>query len=290
MPSIRVLHGWPRAAIVSAVLALGTCFALATPAHALTTLTACENNNTQKISFPAVGKSCKSGETTLTIVVNGAGPTGPTGPSGPTGAFGPTGPTGPTGTTGPKGASGVPGVSIDGPAGATGPSGPQGPSGATGPDGPTGANGPSGPSGATGAGGPVSTTVVQTASQVCNHICNANTCAVGDPVLTTAQVISQCPTGEVVVGGGFNYDGLAYLEGRVFASFSLEGSPTSSGDGWAMEDSVVEDDPDFTVTACYSVTVYAICEQGSATIVATTEPTPAVSSEGRAPLSLQKKK
>jgi hypothetical protein len=152
MLSIRVFQGRPGRAIISAVLALGACCAIAAPARAQTTLTACENNKTKKITFPAVGKSCTSGETALTIVLGGA-PTGPTGPSGPTGSSGPSGPSGPSGATGPKGATGVAGVSIVGPQGATGPSGPQGPSGASGPEGPTGTTGPSGPSGPIGPSG-----------------------------------------------------------------------------------------------------------------------------------------
>lgn len=92
MLSIRVFQGWPRDAIFSAVLVLGFCFAIAAPAQALTSLTACENNKTHKVSFPAVGKSCTSGETA--IVLGATGPQGPPGPQGPTGPAGPAGPQG----------------------------------------------------------------------------------------------------------------------------------------------------------------------------------------------------
>ncbi len=102
MPSIRVLQNRPRAAIFSAVLVLGSCFANAAPAQALTSLTACINNKNQKVRFPKVGKSCKSGETA--IVLSGAGPTGATGPTGPEGPTGTSGPSGPTGPAGPAGA------------------------------------------------------------------------------------------------------------------------------------------------------------------------------------------
>ena len=61
-------------------------------AQALTSLTACENNQTHKIRFPTVGKSCKSGETAITL--DGPGPIGPSGPSGPSGPTGPSGPPG----------------------------------------------------------------------------------------------------------------------------------------------------------------------------------------------------
>lgn len=54
--------------------------------RALTSLTACENNKTHKVSFPPVGKSCTSDESTITL--GGPGPTGPTGPTGPPGSSG----------------------------------------------------------------------------------------------------------------------------------------------------------------------------------------------------------
>ena len=57
--------------------------------QALTSLTACENNQTHKIRFPTVGKSCRSDETAITL--DGPGPIGPSGPSGPTGPSGPPG-------------------------------------------------------------------------------------------------------------------------------------------------------------------------------------------------------
>jgi hypothetical protein len=106
----------------SAALIIGFCLLLSAPAQAQTSLTACVNNKNHKVTFAAVGKSCKAGSTA--VVLNGSGPTGatgPSGPSGPSGATGPSGPSGPSGATGPTG-----------PSGASGPSGPTGPSGATG--------------------------------------------------------------------------------------------------------------------------------------------------------------
>jgi hypothetical protein len=72
--------------------------------QALTSLTACENNVTHKVSFPRVGKSCKSGETAVTL--DGPGPIGPSGPSGPSGPIGPSGAQGIQGPTGPSGPTG----------------------------------------------------------------------------------------------------------------------------------------------------------------------------------------
>ena len=81
--------------------------------HALTSLIACENNQTHRIRFPAVGKSCKSGETAITL--DGPGPIGPSGPTGPSGPSGPVGPSGAQGIQGPTGPSGAPGGGAGGP-------------------------------------------------------------------------------------------------------------------------------------------------------------------------------
>ncbi len=85
-------------------------------AQALTSLTACENDKTHKVRFPAVGMSCKSDETAITL--DALGPTGPSGPSGPQGIQGPTGPSGPPGSpggpTGPTGPSSGPSLELEG--------------------------------------------------------------------------------------------------------------------------------------------------------------------------------
>jgi hypothetical protein len=187
MTSIRLLQCRPVAVIVSAVLVVGSCFAPVGPAHALTSLIACENNKDHKITFPPVGSSCKSSETTLTILLNGGGPTGPTGPGfifegawtakaygfnsvvglngnsyvcvtagGCTSADNPSIDTADWDLMAAKGANGPSGP--QGPVGATGVAGvsivgPQGATGPSGPQGPSGASGPQGPSGDTGSTG-----------------------------------------------------------------------------------------------------------------------------------------
>jgi hypothetical protein len=79
--------------IFSAVLMVGSCFVLVGAAEAQTSLVACVNNKTHKVSFPPVGKSCNSAETAL--VLGATGPAGPPGPAGPGGPAGPAGPQGP---------------------------------------------------------------------------------------------------------------------------------------------------------------------------------------------------
>lgn len=70
--------------IFSTVLTVGAGFALAAAAQAQTSLVACVNNKTHKVSFPPVGKSCNSSETALVLGATGpAGPPGPTGPDPP---------------------------------------------------------------------------------------------------------------------------------------------------------------------------------------------------------------
>jgi len=51
MPSTRALRCWPRVAIISVVLTVGACLAIAAPAqaHDLQSLLACVNNNTQAV-------------------------------------------------------------------------------------------------------------------------------------------------------------------------------------------------------------------------------------------------
>ena len=93
MPSIRAFPCWSRFVIFSAVLMVGSCFVLVGAAEALTSLVACVNNKTHKVSFPPVGKSCNSAETAL--VLGATGPAGPPGPAGPGGPAGPAGPQGP---------------------------------------------------------------------------------------------------------------------------------------------------------------------------------------------------
>lgn len=70
---------------VIVLLILCACGLLSSTVQAQT-LIACENNKTHKVSFPPVGKSCKSDETAITLA--GPGPTGPTGPTGPPGSSG----------------------------------------------------------------------------------------------------------------------------------------------------------------------------------------------------------
>ena len=64
MQLICALQSWPRAAIVAGVPALGACFAIAAPAQALASLTACVNNKNHKVGFSALRHSCTSRETT----------------------------------------------------------------------------------------------------------------------------------------------------------------------------------------------------------------------------------
>ncbi|MGA7620795.1 hypothetical protein [Candidatus Binatus sp.] len=224
MPSIRVLRGWLRIALFSAVLALGSYFVIAAPAQAQpplavtsaasptpTALLACENNKSHAISFPDVGKSCKKGQTA--IVLDGPGPQGPPGPA--------------------------------------------------------------------------STTIVPTASQVCDCYCTAPPCDYNSP---NAEVVSQCPDGEVVVGGTYTFDFDEYYNNAFgCGAVRLAGFPTSSGDGWVMSDSCFEADSPCTEQLCYSATVYAICVQGSATVLPTVEATPSVSYDGDSASSPKKK-
>jgi len=254
MLSTRASRGRPRVALFSALLALCSCFAVAAPARALTSLTACENNKTHAITFPPVGKPCTSSETTITL--NVPGPTGPQGPEGPTGPAGPggpagspgagspgaTGPSGPTGPAGPTGTAGSPGAT--GSPGAAGPPGATGPKGATGPQGPTGPEGPPGSI--------ASETLISSTSQVCGvDFLNSSSCDSED---TTIEV--DCDAGDSVLTGGFSNDSL----GSIAEVATIEGSyPNAALNGWDVDLLLVcNDGPQ----PCINVTVYAVCASG----------------------------
>lgn len=122
------------------------------------------------------------------------GPAGETGPAGATGATGPAGPQGPAGPTGPTGAAGADGK--DGATGPQGPAGPQGPKGDTGATGAQGPMGPQGPQGPQGAAAPIEG--LETVSVLAFPSGPTNV-----PGLATLTTDAACPTGKVVVGGGF---------------------------------------------------------------------------------------
>jgi|SRR5208283_1997356 len=67
MSPIRAFQNSPRLAILSAVLAVGSYFAAAALVQAQSSLIACENNKTHAVSFPPVGKTCTSAQTTITL-------------------------------------------------------------------------------------------------------------------------------------------------------------------------------------------------------------------------------
>ncbi len=154
-------------------------------------------------------------------------PGGATGPQGPQGPVGPIGPAGPKGDTGPVGATGSQGP--QGPTGATGPAGPQGPlgpTGATGPIGPQGPKGDTGAQGATGPQGPPGMVDVQywysdwSIPAGCVYT-SSSTCGLG---------ATTCPTGTVVLGGGYIVDSTVLA---TTASFPVQapGGPS----GWAAD-------------------------------------------------------
>ncbi|WP_327064796.1 hypothetical protein [Kitasatospora sp. NBC_01302] len=125
------------------------------------------------------------------------GSPGPTGPTGPTGSLGPTGPTGPAGTIGALGSAGPAGAL--GPTGATGPTGSHGPTGPRGPTGPTGSDGATGPTGPTGALGPTGPSgVVKAPVKVFSAITPV-------PPGGSGYAIAGCPTGTVLIAGGFQF-------------------------------------------------------------------------------------
>ncbi len=136
---------------------------------------------------------CKKGEGKLSLGVSEAGAmgvVGATGPAGVTGSAGPAGPAGPMGPEGPAGKSGAAAAQGEaGPKGVTGAIGPTGPTGPAGTPGTTGTAGATGAAGATGSIGAI-VKVKET---------NKTEVALDGSVIVQAK----CPTGDILVGGGF---------------------------------------------------------------------------------------
>ncbi len=149
----------------------------------------------------------------LTGAPGPTGEVGATGPAGPQGASGPQGPMGPIGATGPQGNDGM-----VGPQGPTGAPGPAGDVGATGPAGPQGATGPQGQMGPAGPGVPAGGTAGQVLRKVdatdfntvwATPSLNVTTVVGGSVSINPGQSLALsalCPSGSVVVGGGYVTD------------------------------------------------------------------------------------
>jgi hypothetical protein len=276
---------------------LGLLLAVASRASALETLTACENNKTHAITFPDVGKTCKSDETTITVM-SGSGPTGLTGPegpsgpagatglAGPTGVIGPAGATGPSGAVGAKGPQGVQGIQgLTGITGATGPSGPSGPAGIQGPEGPEGPSGAAGtdgspgPTGPSGVSGSVITTVVQ---NVTDNDCVCSCSDIDDPdcevgFLQVYTATAQCPVGQVVIGGGGDTNNLGQ-DTDIDDISTVPGEPSADGTAWITVQATYYSLPCDT-TFCVQDTTYAVCAPGTTSSITTSVPGTSVDGE-----------
>jgi len=169
---------WRRAshpAVLAAAAAAGMLAAGAGGAVAATTagtsnvLHGCYSKADGALRLVKAGQRCKSGEIAVSWTEVGlAGPRGLIGPAGPAGGTGPIGPAGQKGATGEAGPAGA--------AGGTGPVGPVGDKGAT------GLIGPAGPAGASG-------------YEMLENQFSA-------PPSTHVIQDLQCPTNEVLLGGG----------------------------------------------------------------------------------------
>ena len=184
------------------------------------------------------GPQGPTGPTGATGETGPQGPTGPTGLTGPTGATGetgPQGPIGPTGLTGPTGEAGPQGptgpIGLTGPTGATGEPGPQGPTGPTGPQGATGPTGPAGPAGALGY-----VRIVGPESRRSSK--------------SSRTATAVCPSGKVVVGGGFVVNAPLSVKGKIS---DLQNFPADAST-WRTK--VAETNP---VSARWSLRAFALC-------------------------------
>ena len=204
------------AAIIAAVLGVGGVAAYAAIPDSSGVIHGCyDNGGNVKVIDTAVTTSCPKGYTPLNW--------SQTGPQGPQGATGPAGPAGPTGPAGPAGAKGDTGDT--GPAGPAGPAGPQGP------------QGPAGPSGFSG-------------YQVVTGPAVGQTYSLGG--LTEHIFDAVCPSGDVVISGGWSSGGSMSLNGEGPGN-QVSNDPANS---WAV------DLYNNSVLTGY-LQVYAICVSGS---------------------------
>lgn len=126
---------------------------------------------------------------------NVAGPAGPQGEAGPAGAKGDTGPKGDIGPAGPQG--------VAGPAGAQGPAGPQGPQGPA------------------GTGGVLPATIVRDSVDI----------APG----RFGRAIATCPTGKVMLAGGFQFSFFDRAFTKIVGSIPLTVSGSTVPNAWDAE-------------------------------------------------------
>ena len=186
-----------------------------------TKIHACQNPAGQ-LRIVTAAQNCKSQETALDWNAQGIqgdiGIQGPQGVPGATGTPGPKGDTGATGATGTQGPQGVPGAT-----GTPGPKGDTGATGATGTQGPPGTNGTAGAAGATGAAG--------TAGAAGKDGTNGVNGVSGYEVVTRQytpfksgapggylDLVAACPSGKVVVGGGYAIQLLDTIHGSYPSS------------------------------------------------------------------------
>jgi hypothetical protein len=165
---------------------------------------------------------------------------------------GPEGAMGPAGLQGEKGDPGAQG--IQGPAGEKGDTGDQGIQGTAGPKGDTGLQGPKGDTGATGAAGPAGATGLAGLEWV--SVTNQK--GTFDSFTT---VYAACPSGKVVVAGGYDYSiGASSTVGRVQVLRSHpDVNPNAGGLPTVWK---VYAERDSTLSA-WSVTAYALCANAS---------------------------
>jgi hypothetical protein len=193
-----------------------------------------------------VGVSCKGAE----------GPAGPSGPQGeqgllgPKGPIGPTGPIGPVGPIGPAGTPGTPGT--PGTSGTPGTDGADGADGADGPEGPQGPEGPEGPQGTPGISGLETIVFVDTLGNK------------SDGSNAIVSVVSNCPSGKQVLGGGYvlrvDLKGLGTPIGPFEeVAYPIIGSRPATPPGWVVTFIYENASP-------VQATVYAICANVEASL------------------------
>lgn len=182
--------------------------------------------------------ACHGGHVEMKWNVAGpAGAQGPAGPQGEAGAAGPVGPAGPQGEAGPAGPKGD-----TGPKGDAGPAGPQGVAGAAGAQGPAGPAGPQGPQGPAGGGGVLPVLSVRDSVDI----------APG----RFGRAIATCPTGKVMLAGGYQFSFFDRQYTKIVGSIPLTINGSSVPNAWSAEGF---NDDNNSAGAIRRIYAYALC-------------------------------
>jgi hypothetical protein len=236
-----IITATTRAILAAVVLAVLPAAARAQQVAASDTIRACyvpASGTIYRIGVAGGPAACHGSH--IEMKWNVAGPAGAPGPAGPVGPAGPKGEDGAAGAAGPQGEKGDKGEKGDtGPAGvsgAQGPAGPQGPVGPAGPQGPQGIQGPAGSGG--------SLVAMQTVRDSVDILPGR-----------FGRAIATCPSGKVLLGGGFQFSFFDRAYTKIVGSVPIFFQGSAVPNAWSAE----AFNEDVSTGSTRRVYAYALC-------------------------------